>query len=180
MIVVAGPPGSGKSSIFPVAQTGVDHFNIDDRAAQLNGGSYRNIPPEIRAQSNRECELFIEAHIRGQKSFAVETTLRTRKTLQQARLARKNGFGLEMILSRSTVSKTTLNGLRCGPMPEVTRPLRVAFEPLTGRAWRIFRMRCGSLIAYECMTTLGLETRGWRWKRKGRSFVPSPNTRQAG
>jgi dephospho-CoA kinase len=65
MIVVAGPPGSGKSSVFPVAQTGVDHFNIDDRAAQLNGGSYRNIPPEIRAQSNRECELFIEAHIRG-------------------------------------------------------------------------------------------------------------------
>jgi dephospho-CoA kinase len=49
MIVVAGPPGSGKSSVFPVAQTGVDHFNIDDRAAQLNGGSYRNIPPEIRA-----------------------------------------------------------------------------------------------------------------------------------
>jgi predicted ABC-type ATPase len=97
MIVVAGPPGSGKSSVFPVAQTGVDHFNIDDRAAQLNGGSYRNIPPEIRAQSNRECELFIEAHIRGQKSFAVETTLRTRKTLEQARLARENAFRLEMI-----------------------------------------------------------------------------------
>jgi len=97
MIVVAGPPGSGKSSVFPVAQTGVDHFNIDDRAAQLNGGSYRNIPPEIRAQSNRECELFIEAHIRGQKSFAVETTLRTRKTLQQTRLARENAFRLEMI-----------------------------------------------------------------------------------
>ncbi len=92
MIVVAGPPGSGKSSVFPIARTGVDHFNIDDRAAQLNGGSYQSISPEIRAQSNRECELFIEAHIRIQKSFAVETTLRTHKTLQQARIARENGF----------------------------------------------------------------------------------------
>ena len=97
MIVVAGPPGSGKSSVFPVAQTGVDYFNIDDRAAELNGGSFRQISPEIRAQANRECEAFIEARIHGQKSFAVETTLRTRKTLQQARLAREHEFQLEMI-----------------------------------------------------------------------------------
>src|SRR3990172_9394826 len=47
MIVVAGPPGSGKSTAFPVAQSGVDAFNIDDRAAELQG-SYRNIPREIR------------------------------------------------------------------------------------------------------------------------------------
>jgi len=97
MIVVAGPPGSGKSSVFPVAQTGVDHFNIDDRSAQLNGGSYRNIPPETRAQSNRECEHFIEAHLRAHKSFAIETTLRTRRTIEQARLARARDFRLEMI-----------------------------------------------------------------------------------
>jgi dephospho-CoA kinase len=47
MIVVAGPPGSGKSTAFPVAETGVDYFNIDDRAAALNDGSYQNISPEI-------------------------------------------------------------------------------------------------------------------------------------
>jgi len=62
MIVVAGPPGSGKSSVFPFAQTGVDHFNIDERGAELNGGSYQKIPPEIRAQSNRECD---SSNIRG-------------------------------------------------------------------------------------------------------------------
>jgi predicted ABC-type ATPase len=88
MIVVAGPPGSCKSSVFPVAQTGVDFFNIDDRAAQLHGGSYQKIPPEIRAEANRDCELFIADHIRARKSFAVETTLRTRKALEQARQAR--------------------------------------------------------------------------------------------
>jgi predicted ABC-type ATPase len=49
MIVVAGPPGSGKSSLFPVSETGLDFFNADDKAAELNGGSYQNISAEIRA-----------------------------------------------------------------------------------------------------------------------------------
>ncbi len=96
MIVVAGPAGSGKSTAFPVAATGVDYFNIDDRAAALNNGSYRNIPMEVRAQAIKECEEFIADHIRERKSFAVETTLRTDITLQQARLARANGFSLQM------------------------------------------------------------------------------------
>jgi predicted ABC-type ATPase len=96
MIVVAGPPGSGKSAAFPVAETGVDYFNMDDRAAALNHGSYQNISPEIRAQANRECEDFIAAHIRDRKSFAVETTLRTDITFRQAQQARQNGFRAEM------------------------------------------------------------------------------------
>ena len=33
MIVIAGPPGSGKSSIFPVSKFEVPFFNADDRAA---------------------------------------------------------------------------------------------------------------------------------------------------
>ncbi len=40
MIVVAGPPGSGKSSAFPVSNFGVAYFNADDRTAELNDGSY--------------------------------------------------------------------------------------------------------------------------------------------
>jgi dephospho-CoA kinase len=50
MIVVAGPPGSGKSTAFPVQSEGVDFFNADDRAAELNGGSFQNIPPDIRSR----------------------------------------------------------------------------------------------------------------------------------
>src|SRR5512145_3491753 len=34
MVVVAGPPGSGKTTYFPVTAFGVDGFNIDDRCAQ--------------------------------------------------------------------------------------------------------------------------------------------------
>ena len=77
MIVVAGPPGSGKSTAFPVAASEVDYLNVDDLAARMNHGSYRNIPSEIRAEANRRCEAFIEEHIREKKSFAVEATLKS-------------------------------------------------------------------------------------------------------
>lgn len=74
----------------------MDFFNADDRAAQLNGGSYRAIPLEIRQQVNREFERFIEKHITERKSFAFETTLRTAITFEQARRARANGFSVLM------------------------------------------------------------------------------------
>lgn len=92
MLVVAGPPGSGKSSFLSVHQTGADSFNVDDRCAELNGGSYQGIPPEIRAQANQECEAFIHEHIRDRRSFAVETTLRTDITFRQAQGAKEQGF----------------------------------------------------------------------------------------
>jgi predicted ABC-type ATPase len=92
MVVVAGPPGSGKSTVFPVAGFGVDHFNADDRAAELNRGSFRAISPAIRAQVNQEFELFVTDHIRGRRSFAFETTLRSTITFDQARQAREHGF----------------------------------------------------------------------------------------
>jgi hypothetical protein len=49
MIVIASPPGSGKSTAFPVFSLGdlrgeaCECFNADDRAAELNGGSYLDI-----------------------------------------------------------------------------------------------------------------------------------------
>jgi hypothetical protein len=47
MLVVAGPPGSGKTASLPVTAFGVDAFNIDDRCAQIRG-SYRAIPRDVR------------------------------------------------------------------------------------------------------------------------------------
>jgi hypothetical protein len=60
MIVVAGPPGSGKSILFPVHSFEVDYFNADDRSAQFNGGSYRGISLETRAIVKREFEQFVK------------------------------------------------------------------------------------------------------------------------
>jgi len=96
MIVIAGAPGSGKSAIFPVQHLGIDFFNADDRAAELNRGSYFSIPQEIRSRVNREFETFIAEHIVAQRTFAFETTLRSAITFDQAHLAKMAGFVTDM------------------------------------------------------------------------------------
>jgi predicted ABC-type ATPase len=95
MIVVAGPPGSGKTRSFPVSAFGVDGFNIDDRCAQILG-SYRAIPRDMRRAVAKECERFVLDHIERARSFAVETTLRTTAAIDQAVLAQRSGFVADM------------------------------------------------------------------------------------
>ena len=95
MIVIAGPPGSGKTRYFPVQAFGVDAFNIDDRCAQILG-SYRASPRDVRRAVARECERFVLRHIENKSSFAVETTLRTMAAIEQVEVARKNDFATEM------------------------------------------------------------------------------------
>jgi predicted ABC-type ATPase len=96
MIVVAGPPGSGKSSRFPLSSFGIGWFNADSRAAELNRGSFRKISSEIRIRVNVEFQRWILDRISARQSFAIETTLRGSVTFEQARLARKNGFWTAM------------------------------------------------------------------------------------
>ena len=96
MIIIAGPPGSGKSSLYPVSSFGVAYFNADDRAAEVNGGSYAGISNQIRQQVNREFETFVWSQIERRESFAFETTLRSTVTFEQAQTARSRGFTTEM------------------------------------------------------------------------------------
>lgn len=115
MVVVAGPSGSGKSTSFPVAETGLAYFNVDDRCAELQGGSYRHIPPEIRAQAQQECRDFVEACTRELQSFAIETTLRTDIAIQQAKRAKAAGFRLEMVfVATDDVNENILRVARRG------------------------------------------------------------------
>ena len=96
MWIVAGPPGGGKSTVFPLSDFAGRVFNADDRAAQLNAGSYERIPLSVGTIVNREFEEFIHANIRSGASFALETTLRSTITFDQARAAKRNGFQVSM------------------------------------------------------------------------------------
>jgi len=96
MIVIAGPPGSGKSTAFPVSSFGVVFFNADDRAAALNHGLYAGISGQIRQQVNRLYEDFVIDCVQRRESFAIETTLRSQVTFEQARHAKSAGFRIEM------------------------------------------------------------------------------------
>ena len=86
MFIVAGPPGGGKSSFFALPGFADLAFNAGDRAAELNRGPYENIPTSVRAAVNREFEEFVQGSIRAGISFALETTLRSTITFEQARL----------------------------------------------------------------------------------------------
>jgi len=129
MIVIAGPPGSGKSSLFPVSETGLDSFNADNIAAELNDGSYQGIAPEMRIQAGKQLERFIADHIRGRKRFAFETTLRRDITFRQADQARANGFLTVMLyvalddveLNISRVAVRADGGGHAAPPDEIRR-----------------------------------------------------------
>ena len=101
MIVIAGPPGSGKSTFFPIGALGVDAFSIDDRCAQIVG-SYRAIPTAVRKAVSQECERFVAEHIDRGASFAVETTMRTLVSARQAEHARARGFRTSLTFVCST------------------------------------------------------------------------------
>ena len=71
-------------------------FNADDRAAALNAGSYQSIPLSVRVVVNREFEQFVHSNIAAGISFALETTLPSTITFEQAKLAKEKGFRVFM------------------------------------------------------------------------------------
>jgi predicted ABC-type ATPase len=156
MIVVAGPPGSGKTRFFPVTAFGIDAFNIDDRCAQILG-SYRGIPREVRRAAAQECERFILEHIDLGRSFAVETTLRTIAAIEQADLAVRGGFATEMhFIATDSVAETS-RASSSAHRQAVTRLQNVRSAQFTKPVSGIFRGRQARMarrdpgLAQECL-----------------------------
>jgi predicted ABC-type ATPase len=138
-VVVAGPSGSGKSTYFPVREFGVGSFNVDDRCAELNRGSYRGIPDHLRRQAQRECETFVADSIAKQRSFAVETTLRSLAAIEQAERARSSGFHTCMIFVASDdveenirrVTRRALDGGHGAPFARIREIYRSSLANLS-------------------------------------------------
>ncbi|HET7501771.1 MAG TPA: zeta toxin family protein [Kofleriaceae bacterium] len=130
MIVIAGPSGSGKSRYFAARRFGIAFFNVDDRCAELNGGSYRRIPVELRAQAQHECARFIDSCTANGTSFAVETTLRSAIAIEQALRARTAGFALKMVFVATedvhqNAARVARRGLRGGHSAPTARIVEI-------------------------------------------------------
>jgi len=157
MIVVAGPPGSGKSSRFPASGFGVDWFNADDRAAELNSGSFRKISNEIRAKVNLEFHHWILDHIASNKSLALETTLRSPITFDQAVWLTITGSGLRCTSCWRAACKRASVGLLNARIAAGTRLQSALSARSTAKARITFLQlstsaKVGSKL-YACTTT---------------------------
>lgn len=115
MVIIAGPPGAGKSSIFSLSDFADNVFNADDRAAELNAGAYQSIPLSVRAVVNREFERFVYSNISAGTSFALETTLRSTISFDQAKLANEKDSRCSCATSRWTPSSATSNESNAAP-----------------------------------------------------------------
>src|ERR1035437_3068066 len=96
MDLVAGPQGSGKSTFFPVEESGHDAFNIDAHRKRLNRGTAQKISLDVQKKAAADYEAFIEGHIRKKKSFSIEFTLGKEVTFAQARRAHQEGFSVHL------------------------------------------------------------------------------------
>lgn len=178
MIVVGGPPGAGKSTLLPDRSFGVDAFNIDDRCSELHGG-YVGIPKTVRAAAAGECERFIVEHIHCRRSFAVETTMRTAVAIEQARLARENGFttllwflcAADPTIHVHRVAARGTNGGHAAPEAEIRATYAASLRHLAD-ACRVF-----DLIECFDTTTHGMAGHWVATVRAGRACVranPAP------
>ncbi len=161
LYIVAGPSGAGKSSIFNSSENEhlryIDRFNIDDRLAQLNNGSYRDIPNELRPQANRELAEFIKAHIGNRRSFSTETTLRHPAMLNVTERAADSGFETRFTyvaaenadIHIKRVQERAIRGGHSAP-PEVIRSI---YEESTSRVPRVLELaeqgKISSLRIYD-------------------------------
>lgn len=132
MIIVAGPPGGGKSSLFPVRELGVEWFNADDSAAALNRNSYWRISTEIRAAASRQLQQFIDGNTEARQSFAYESTLRSEICFDQIRRAKELGFFVRMsYIAAGPVDehiRRVMNRARLGGHSASERRLRDIYE----------------------------------------------------
>jgi predicted ABC-type ATPase len=95
MLVIAGPPASGKTGVSMAAREPLDSFDGDETADAGRGPDGEALR---RAGSGSAAgHRFVRRHVAERRSFLVRTTLDTEVTLDQAALARCAGFATQMV-----------------------------------------------------------------------------------
>ena len=95
LTVIAGPNGSGKSTVTSVLDF-AGHENLLDADAVARRLSPSD-PRRAAIASGREVVRRIQNYLRNRVSFAIETTLASRRTLQTMRYAKVNGFRIDLV-----------------------------------------------------------------------------------
>jgi cell filamentation protein len=122
MFIVAGAPGGGKSSFFALSGFAGLAFNADDRAAELNGGSYENIPTSVRA-----ADLMVD--LNGVHPFR-EGNGRTQRVFIEA-LAQRAGHSLDFsVVSRERIIQASIAGNENGDPSMMRRLFREISDPV--------------------------------------------------
>jgi predicted ABC-type ATPase len=95
MLVIAGPPASGKTGVSIAAREPLDSFDLDEAATPGDGPDGE--PLRRAATALAASHQFVRRHLAERRSFLVQATLDTAVTLDQATLARRAGFATQMI-----------------------------------------------------------------------------------
>ncbi|MFA5121478.1 AAA family ATPase [Zavarzinia sp.] len=95
MWLVAGPNGSGKSTVARshlIPPPGLEHINADDIAAEMRRDAPTEPEDKRSLRAAREADARVDACIRDERSFMVETVLSSGKYWPRVTLAKAKGF----------------------------------------------------------------------------------------
>jgi hypothetical protein len=146
LTVVAGPNGSGKSTMTKAVDfEGRERLLDPDAVAwRLNPGT----PHSVGLTAGREILRRIQDYLDRRLSFAIETTLASKRTLAMMQKAKASGFTVQLVCKVATMFPTGM------------------FVVDTPAVWRICPTRSERQIERLSTTIPGMRTeRCWRPKR---------------
>jgi len=158
LTIIAGPNGSGKSTLT----SGLDFagrenlLDPDAIARRLSPTDPRN----AAIASGREVVRRIQNYLGTRVSFAVETTLASRRTLDTMRYAKVNGFRTDLIyICLDTPERGVLRVNQRVLQAVMTCPTRTS-AAATCAAWQTCPRPFAFLTARHCSTTPAMNIAG--------------------
>ncbi len=153
---------------------GVDPFNIDDRAAELNGGSYRNIPRKSELEPTRNARPSSKSISATVKASPSRPRSGTTSPFRQAESARANGFALELTYVatdnvETNVERIVMRSERGGHAAPPERPREIyaaSLRNFPGPSRNLTGWRPSSPLSATCSIITSRSSKGSRAPRR--------------